>query len=101
MDHLRHEDKPAWWRCFYLRTPSPGELTGEPGALGGLTGGEVVGQVGRSAVRRFGFPATGRTWRDKDGAERAMEPADILIVTPYNAQMVLANAMCRAWETGG
>jgi hypothetical protein len=29
---------------------------GEPDALGGLTGGEVVGQVKKSVVRRFPFP---------------------------------------------
>ena len=44
IDWHRREDKPAWWRYFYLRTLSPAELTGEPEALGGLAGGEVVGQ---------------------------------------------------------
>ena len=39
-----------------MRTLSPAELTGEPDALGGLTGGEVVRQVNRSVVRRFSFP---------------------------------------------
>jgi uncharacterized protein len=57
LDWHRREDKPAWWRYFYLRTLSPAELTGEPDALGGLVGGEVVGQVKRSVVRRFRFPA--------------------------------------------
>ena len=57
LDWHRREDKPAWWRYFYLRTLSPAELIGEPDALGGLTGGEVVGQVKRSVVRRFWFPA--------------------------------------------
>jgi predicted RecB family nuclease len=57
IDWHRREDKPAWWRYFYLRTLSPAELTGEPDALGGLAGGEVVGQVKRSVVRRFRFPA--------------------------------------------
>ncbi len=56
LDWHRREDKPAWWRYFYVRTLSPAELTGEPDALGGLTGGEVVGQVKRSVVRRFWFP---------------------------------------------
>jgi predicted RecB family nuclease len=77
LDWHRREDKPAWWRYFYVRTLSPAELIGEPDALGGLTGGEVVGQVKRSLIRRFGFPpqehkfskdgtgcdpATGRQW---------------------------------------
>ena len=56
LDWHRREDKPAWWRYFYLRTLSPAELIGEPDALGGLSGGDVVGQVKRSVVRRFRFP---------------------------------------------
>ena len=56
LDWHRREDKPAWWRYFYVRTLSPAELTGEPDALGGLVGGEVVGQVKKSVVRRFRFP---------------------------------------------
>ena len=56
LDWHRREDKPAWWRYFHVRTLSPAELTGEPDALGGLVGGEVVGQVKKSVVRRFGFP---------------------------------------------
>ena len=36
LDWHRREDKPAWWRYFYLRTLSPAELIGEPDALGGL-----------------------------------------------------------------
>ena len=72
----RREAKPAWWRYFYVRTLSA-ELVGEPDALGGLTGGEIVGQVKRSVVRgsrsrrrstssRPGIrrvdPSTGRGW---------------------------------------
>jgi len=57
LDWHRREDKPAWWRYFYLRTLSPAELTGEPDALGGLVGGDVAGQVKKSVVRRFRFPA--------------------------------------------
>ena len=56
LDWHRREDKPAWWRYFHVRRLSPAELTGEPDALGGLVGGEVVGQVKKSVVRRFGFP---------------------------------------------
>jgi len=56
LDWHPRDDKPAWWRHFYLRTLSPAELIGEPDALGGLTGGEVVGQVKKSVLRRFFFP---------------------------------------------
>ena len=72
VDWHRREDKPAWWRYFYLRTLSPAELIDEPDALGGLTGGEIVGQVNRSVVRRFSFPpqehrfSAGQTAHDSD-----------------------------------
>ncbi len=56
LDWHRREDKPAWWRYFYVRTLSSAELIGEPDALGGLTGGAEVGQVKKSVVRRFSFP---------------------------------------------
>jgi len=56
LDWHRREDKPAWWRFFYVRGLSPAELIGEPDALGGLTGGDIVTYVNRSVVRRFSFP---------------------------------------------
>jgi predicted RecB family nuclease len=56
IDWHRREDKPAWWRYFYLRTLSSSELIGEPDALGGLAGGEIMDLVNRSMVRRFSFP---------------------------------------------
>ena len=56
LDWHRREAKPAWWRYFQVRTLSAPELVDEPDALGGLTGGDVVGQVKRSVVRRFSFP---------------------------------------------
>jgi predicted RecB family nuclease len=56
LDWHRREAKPEWWRYFYLRTLSGEELIGEPDALGGLTGGEDVGDVKKSVVRRFWFP---------------------------------------------
>ena len=77
LDWHRREAKPEWWRYFYLRTLSPGELIDEPDALGGLSGGEIVGDVKQSVLRRFLFPPqehrfsaggtavdpiTGRTW---------------------------------------
>jgi len=56
LDWHRREDKPGWWRYFYLRTLGPAELIGEPDALGGLTGGDIVAEQKRSVVRRFFFP---------------------------------------------
>jgi predicted RecB family nuclease len=56
LDWHRREDKPGWWRYFYLRELSPAELIDEPDALSGLTGGDVVAQVKKSVVRRFSFP---------------------------------------------
>jgi predicted RecB family nuclease len=52
----RRENKPAWWRYFYVRTLSSEDLVSEPDALGLLTGGEVVDSVKRSVLRRFSFP---------------------------------------------
>ena len=52
----RREDKPGWWRYFYLRTLGPAELIGESDALGSLTGGDIVGRPKRSVARRFSFP---------------------------------------------
>ena len=56
LDWHRRDAKPEWWRYFYVRTLSAADLIDEPDALGGLTGGDVVGQVKRSVVRRFSFP---------------------------------------------
>jgi predicted RecB family nuclease len=52
----RRENKPAWWRYFYVRTLSPSDLVAEPDALGLLSGGEVVGWVKQSVLRLFSFP---------------------------------------------
>jgi predicted RecB family nuclease len=52
----RRENKPAWWRYFYVRTLSSSDLVAEPDALGLLSGGEVVGAVKRSVLRQFSFP---------------------------------------------
>ena len=52
----RQEAKPAWWRFFRLREMSSAELVDEPDAIGEMVGGDVVGTVSRSIVRRFGFP---------------------------------------------
>jgi uncharacterized protein len=56
LDWHRREAKPEWWRYFHLRTLSPGELINEPDALGGLSGGEILGDVKQSVLRRFFFP---------------------------------------------
>ena len=74
LDWHRREDKPAWWRYFYVRTLSPAELIGEPDALGGLTGGEVVGQVKKSVVRRFFFPPQEHKFsKDSTGCDPATD----------------------------
>ena len=90
LDWHRREDKPAWWRYFYLCELSSSELIGEPDALGGLAGGEIVDQVKKSVVRRFSYPPqehkfsagdtaidpeTGRGWpvRAVDDAAGAIE----------------------------
>src|SRR6266568_2814722 len=52
-------------------------------------------------VARLAAQLTGRTWRDKDGAERPMEPANILIVTPYNAQIRAIEAALAASGLAG
>jgi predicted RecB family nuclease len=52
----RRENKPAWWRYFYVRTLSSSDLVAEPDALGLLSGGAVVGSVKRSVLRQFSFP---------------------------------------------
>jgi len=57
LDWHRREAKPAWWRYFYLRNLTDDELVGEADAIGRLQGGDVVGHVSRSVLRRFSFPA--------------------------------------------
>jgi predicted RecB family nuclease len=52
----RRENKPQWWRYFYVRNLSSDDLVSEPDALGLVTGGEVVGAVKKSLLRRFSFP---------------------------------------------
>ena len=68
LDWHRREDKPAWWRFFYVRGLSPAELIDEPDALGGLTGGEIVTYVNRSVVRRFSFPPQEHRFSGGQGA---------------------------------
>ena len=68
LDWHRRDAKPDWWRYFYVRTLSAAELVDEPDALGGLTGGEAVGQVKRSVVRRFSFPPQEYKFKRGDSA---------------------------------
>ena len=51
-----------------VRTLSALDLADEPDALGGLTGGDVIGQVKRSVVWRFSFPP--QEYRFKRGVTR-------------------------------
>lgn len=39
------------------------------------------------AVAHIVQDVIGRPWRDKDGEERVVEPKDVLVVTPFNAQI--------------
>jgi predicted RecB family nuclease len=52
----RRENKPAWWRYFYVRTLSSEDLVSEPDALGLLSAGAVIGEVRRSVLRQFSYP---------------------------------------------
>jgi uncharacterized protein len=65
----RREAKPAWWRYFTLRTMSSVDLVDEPDAIGELKGGEIVGKVKRSTVRRFEFPPQEHGFDSGDTAE--------------------------------
>jgi hypothetical protein len=71
LDWHRREAKPAWWRYFYVRTLSVTDLIGEPDALGGLAGGEIVGEVKKSVVRRFSFPPQEYRFSAGDAADRS------------------------------
>ena len=52
-------------------------------------------------MARLADQLTGRRWRDKNGAERSMEPADVLIVTPYNAQIrAIQRALAASGQAG-
>ena len=52
-------------------------------------------------VARLAAQLTGRTWHDKNGTERSMEPTDILIVTPYNAQIrAIQTTLTASGQTG-
>jgi uncharacterized protein len=53
-----------------------------------------------SEVARLAGQLTGCTWRDKDGTERPVSPDDVLIVTPYNAQIrAIVSALAASGQT--
>ncbi len=52
----RRENKPAWWRYFYVRTLSSPDLVTEPDALGLLSGAVEAGAERRSRLWRLSFP---------------------------------------------
>jgi uncharacterized protein len=52
-------------------------------------------------VARLTGQLTGRTWRDADGDERPVGPDDILVVTPYNAQIrAIQSALAASGQAG-
>ena len=52
-------------------------------------------------VARLTAQLTGCRWRDADGAERGIGPADILVVTPYNAQIrAIQSALAASGQSG-
>jgi predicted RecB family nuclease len=54
-----------------------------------------------SEVARLVGELTGRNWRDVSGRERPIGPADVLIVTPYNAQIrAIQHALAKGRHTG-
>ena len=81
LDWHRREDKPGWWRYFYLRTLGPAELIGESDALGGLTGGDIVEELKRSVVRRFFFPPQEHRFSVGDSAHDSVTDRGWTVVT--------------------
>jgi predicted RecB family nuclease len=85
------------------------EILGEPPLSGsGLRVVEVPHQGNTNAspeeaseVARLAGRLAARGWRDKDGTERLIGPAGILIVTPYNAQIrAIRHALAAAGHDG-
>jgi predicted RecB family nuclease len=68
LDWHRREAKPAWWRYFRVRSMTDQELLGEPDALSGLMGGEMVATIKRSVVLRFMFPPQDHPFSEGDSA---------------------------------
>ena len=55
LDFHRREDKPQWWRYFFLRERPMEELVAASDALGGLEYVGVVGEVKQSLVHRYRY----------------------------------------------
>ena len=54
------------------------------------------------AVARLVCGLMGREWQDKDGVRRVIGPGEVLVVTPYNAQIrAIEDALARAGCSGG
>ena len=52
-------------------------------------------------MARLAGQLTGCTWRDKDGTERPVGPDNVLIVTPYNAQIrAIVSALAAGGQSG-
>jgi uncharacterized protein len=51
----RREDKPQWWRYFFLRERPMDELGAAPDALGGLEHERIVGEFKQSDVHRYRY----------------------------------------------
>ena len=51
------------------------------------TGNRTVSPEEAAVVARIFSELVGRTWTDADGKSRALGPADLLVVAPYNAQV--------------
>ena len=53
-------------------------------------------------VARLVCGLVGREWQDKDGVRRVIGPDEVLVVTPYNAQIrAIEDALARAGCSGG
>lgn len=70
----RREDKPQWWRYFFLRERPMDELIAASDALGGLEYERVVGEVKQSLVHRYRYdPEQEHPFNPGD---EAVDPAD-------------------------
>jgi superfamily I DNA and/or RNA helicase len=84
------------------------EIVGSGLAGSGLRVVEVVHQGNTNAspeeaaeVARLAEQLTACSWRDKDGVEQPVGVGDVLIVTPYNAQIrAIQSALAASGQTG-
>jgi predicted RecB family nuclease len=61
LEYHRREDKSAWWEYFRLAELSDDELLEDKNALGGLIYVGPAGQVKKSVIHRYRFPAQDHT----------------------------------------